>query len=149
MSMRVKTYTPKASEIERKWYIVDADGQTLGRLASSIASILRGKHKPTFTPNLDTGDYVVVINAEKIQVTGRKRLEKLYYRHSRYPGGLRSLNFEEMIERHPDRVLRLAVKGMMPSGSLGREMMNKLKIYAGEDHPHGAQQPQPLSFDTK
>ena len=147
--MRVKTYTPKASEIERKWYIVDEDGQTLGRLASSIASLLRGKHKPTFTPNLDTGDYVVVINAEKIQVTGRKRLEKLYYRHSRYPGGLRSLNFEEMIERHPDRVLRLAVKGMIPSGSLGREMMNKLKIYAGEDHPHGAQQPQPLSFDAK
>lgn len=149
MPMRVKTYTPKPSEIERKWYLVDAEGQTLGRLASRIASVLRGKHKPTFTPNLDTGDYVVVINAEKIQVTGRKGRDKLYYRHSRYPGGLRSLSFDEMIDRHPDRVIRLAVKGMMPRGPLGREMMSKLKIYAGENHPHSAQQPQPLKMETK
>lgn len=149
MSMRVKTYTPKESEIERAWYLVDAEGQTLGRIASRIASVLRGKHKPSYTPHLDTGDYVVVINAEKVEVTGRKRRDKMYYRHSRYPGGLRSLNFEEMIDRHPDRVLRLAVKGMLPSGPLGRQMLAKLKVYSGEDHPHAAQNPQPLAIDAK
>lgn len=145
--MSVKTYIPKKAEIERKWFIVDAEGQTLGRLASRIASILRGKHKPMYTPHLDTGDYVIVINAEKIEVTGNKHRDKLYYRHSRYPGGLRSLSFDEMIDKHPERVLRLAVKGMMPSNALGRAMMGKLKIYAGPDHPHAGQQPETLSIE--
>lgn len=148
MTIRAKTYTPKPSEIERKWYVVDVDGMTLGRVASRIASILRGKHKPIYTPHLDVGDYVVVVNAEKIAVTGRKHDEKLYYRHSRYPGGLTSLSFDEMIDRHPDRVLRLAVKGMLPSGALGRDMLKKLKIYAGEDHPHKAQEPEQLTFES-
>lgn len=146
--MSVKTYIPKKTEIERKWFIVDAEGQTLGRLASRIASILRGKHKPMYTPHLDTGDYVIVINAEKIGVTGNKGRDKMYYRHSRYPGGLRSLSFDEMIDKHPERVLRLAVKGMMPSNSLGRSMMSKLKIYAGSEHPHAGQQPETLSIES-
>lgn len=146
--MSVKTYIPKKTEIERKWFIVDAEGQTLGRLATRIASILRGKHKPMYTPHLDTGDYVIVINAEKIEVTGNKGRDKMYYRHSRYPGGLRSLSFDEMIDKHPERVIRLAVKGMMPSNALGRSMMSKLKIYAGSEHPHAGQQPETLSIES-
>lgn len=144
--MPVKTYTPRVSDIDRKWYIVDAEGQTLGRIATRIATVLRGKHKPIYTPHLDTGDFVVVINAEKVQVTGNKQFEKLYYRHSRYPGGLSSLRFEEMIERHPDRVIRLAVKGMLPKNTLGKQMLKKLRIYAGPEHPHKGQQPEPLTW---
>lgn len=142
-----KTYMPKPSEIERKWYVVDADGVVLGRLASQVASILRGKHKPTFTPHLDVGDYVIVVNAEKVRVTGAKESAKLYYRHSRYPGGLRSLSFDEMIQRHPERVIQYAVKGMLPKGALGRQMLKKLRVFAGPDHPHQAQQPQELEID--
>lgn len=147
--MTMKTYSPKPSEIERKWYVVDADGLTLGRLASRIAAILRGKHKPIYTPHLDVGDYVVVVNAEKIRLTGRKRYDKTYFRHTGYPGGLRETRFEDMIDRHPDRVIRYAVRGMLPSTSLGRQQLNKLKVYAGPDHPHAGQQPETLNIDER
>jgi len=139
--MSAKTYVPKESEIERKWYIVDAENAILGRLSSEVATILRGKHKPQFTPHLDAGDYVIVINAEKVRVTGAKDTQKMYYRHSRYPGGLRSMNFKQLIERHPERAIEYAVRGMMPKNALGRRMMRKLRIYTGPDHPHKAQQP--------
>lgn len=142
-----KTYMPKASEIERQWFVVDADGVVLGRLASQVASVLRGKHKPTFTPHLDVGDYVIVVNAEKVRVTGAKESAKLYYRHSRFPGGLRSLSFDEMIQRHPERVIQYAVKGMLPKGALGRQTLKKLRVFAGPDHPHQGQQPQELEID--
>lgn len=144
--MAFKTYTPRLSEIERKWYIVDAEGQTLGRIATRIATILRGKHKPMYTPHLDVGDFVVVINAGKIVVTGDKGRQKRYYRHSRYPGGLTSLTFEQLMEKHPDRAIRFAVKGMLPRNSLGKQMLMKMKVYAGPDHPHGGQQPEPISW---
>jgi len=140
----VRTFTAKTAEIERRWYVIDADGQTLGRLASKIAPILRGKHKPTFTPHLDCGDFVIVVNVEKVHVTGRKLDQKFYYRHSEYPGGLRSVNLRDQLERHPDRVLLSAVRGMLPKNKLGRQMIKKLKLYAGTDHPHQAQKPERL-----
>ena len=139
----MKTYSQKASEIQRDWYVVDAADQTLGRLATQIAVLLRGKHKPTFSPNLDGGDFVVVVNAEKVRVTGRKAEQKMYYSHSGYPGGFKAIPYRRMMGRHPDRILRFAVKGMLPKTRLGRRQLLKLKIYAGPTHPHAAQQPKP------
>jgi large subunit ribosomal protein L13 len=143
-----KTYNAKPGEIERTWYVVDAEGQTLGRLATQIADTLRGKRKAQYTPHVDTGDFVVVVNAEKIRVTGKKLDEKLYYRHSGYPGGLRSRPLRDELERRPTEVLRKAVKGMLPRTRLGRAQLTKLKIYAGPEHPHGAQAPQPLPLEN-
>jgi large subunit ribosomal protein L13 len=143
----MKTYSAKPGEIERTWYVVDAEGQTLGRLATQIADTLRGKRKAQYTPHVDTGDFVVVVNAEKIRVTGKKLDEKLYHRHSGYPGGLRSRPLRDELERRPTEVLRKAVKGMLPRNRLGRAQLTKLKIYAGPDHPHTAQAPQPLPLD--
>ena len=140
----MRTFTAKTAEIKRQWYIVDAQGQTLGRLASKIAPILKGKHKPTYTPHLDCGDFIVVINVDKVLVTGRKLDQKFYYRHSEYPGGLKSINLRDQLAQHPDRVLFAAVKGMLPKNRLGRQMIKKLKLYAGEAHPHQAQQPKSL-----
>ena len=140
----MKTWNAKNDEIERRWYVVDAEGQTLGRLATRIADTLRGKRKPEYTPHVDTGDFVVVVNAEKIAVTGKKRDEKIYYRHSGYPGGLRERTLGEELERRPTEVLRKAVKGMLPRNRLARQQINKLKIYAGPEHPHVAQNPQSL-----
>ena len=142
----MKTYSAKKGEIPREWYIVDADGQTLGRLATQIADRLRGKGKPQFTPHVDTGDFVVVVNAEKIAVTGKKLDEKMYYRHSGYPGGLKSRTLNDMLERRPEEVIRLAVKGMLPRNRLARKQLTKLKVYAGPDHPHTAQQPKPMAL---
>ncbi len=142
----MKTYSTKPSEIERAWYLVDAENKTLGRLASEIAKILRGKNKPIYAPHLDTGDYVIVINAEKIHVTGRKLDQKIYYRHSGYPGGLKSITLREQLKKHPTRVIRSAVWGMLPHNRLGRAMMKKLKVYAGVSHPHQAQQPKSLEL---
>ena len=144
--MLVKTYTPKAKDIERVWWVVDAEGETLGRLASKIAPILRGKHKPSFAPNLDVGDFVIVINCDKIVVTGNKMDEKMYYRHSGYPGGLTETVLRDNLRRFPDRPLREAVKGMLPKNALGRQTLSKLKIYAGSEHPHAAQKPNPLEL---
>jgi large subunit ribosomal protein L13 len=140
-----KTYYPKADEITREWYIVDANGQNLGRLASKIAEVLMGKHRPTFTPGVDSGDYVIVVNCEYITVTGNKLEEKMYYRHTGYPGGLKEKKLRTMLEQHPDRVIRLAVKGMLPKSTHGRNLLKKLKVYAGPDHPHQAQNPKPLA----
>ncbi len=140
----MKTYTAKPGEVTREWYLVDADGQTLGRLATLIADTLRGKRKPQYTPHVDTGDFVVVVNAEKVRVTGNKLDQKRYYRHSGYPGGLRSRTLREQLERRPTEVIRKAVKGMLPRNRLARQQINKLKIYAGPEHPHEAQAPQPL-----
>jgi large subunit ribosomal protein L13 len=140
----MKTYVANSETRERNWLIVDANGQTLGRLATQIADALRGKRKPEYTPHVDTGDFVVVINAEKIAVTGNKRAEKRYYRHSGYPGGLKSRTLEEMLQRRPEEVIRIAVKGMMPRNRLARKQITKLKVYAGADHPHVAQKPQPM-----
>lgn len=142
----MKTYTVKASEIERRWFLVDAQGKTLGRVASEIAKILMGKHKPTYSPHMDCGDFVVVVNAEQIRVTGRKMDQKIYYRHSLYPGGLKEIPLNRMLERHPTRVLGLAVRRMLPKNRLGRQMFKKLKVYAGSEHPHQAQQPEPLDL---
>jgi large subunit ribosomal protein L13 len=144
-----KTWNAKPGEVDRRWYIVDAEGQTLGRLATRIADTLRGKDKPQFTPHVDTGDFVVVVNAEKITVTGKKLDEKLYHRHSGYPGGLRTRTLREQLERRPTEVLRKAVKGMLPRNRLARAQLTKLKIYAGPEHPHEAQAPQPLPEETK
>ncbi|NJN65322.1 MAG: 50S ribosomal protein L13 [Chloroflexaceae bacterium] len=138
----MKTYSQKAAEVQRDWYVVDATNQVLGRLATQIATLLRGKHKPTFTPSMDGGDFVVVVNAEKIRVTGRKEVQKVYYRHTGYPGGLRETTLREMRERHPERILRLAVWGMLPKNRMGRKLMTKLRIYAGPHHPHTAQRPE-------
>jgi large subunit ribosomal protein L13 len=138
------TPVPKEHEIERRWFVVDADGQVLGRLATRVAAILRGKHKSIFTPHLDVGDHVVVINAEKIDVTGRKRTDKMYRWHSGYIGGLREVPFEKMVKTRPERVIEWAVQGMLPKNRLGRAMARKLKVYRGAEHPHGAQQPQAL-----
>jgi large subunit ribosomal protein L13 len=137
----MKTYSQKASEIQQNWYVVDASGQVLGRLATQIATLLRGKHKPTFTPSLDDGDFVIVVNAEKIRITGHKADQKMYYRHSGYPGGLRAIGYREMLAKHPQRILRLAVKGMLPKNRIGRRQISKLRIYAGPHHPHQAQKP--------
>lgn len=142
----MRTFTEKQEEIEREWYVVDAKGQTLGRLASKIAPILKGKHKPTYTPHLDCGDFVVVVNAEKVRVTGRKLDQKFYHRHSGYPGGLSSISLRHQLERYPERVLQAAVRGMLPKNRLGRRMIKKLKVYAGDGHPHQAQQPTPLEI---
>ncbi|HIC94293.1 MAG TPA: 50S ribosomal protein L13 [Anaerolineae bacterium] len=142
----MKTYSVKAGEIKREWYLIDAEGKTLGRLASEIAKILRGKHKPIYSPHLDCGDYVIVINAEKIRVTGRKLDQKIYYRHSGYPGGLKSITLREQLAKHPERVIKAAVKGMLPKNRLGRKMLKKLKVYAGASHPHQAQQPKVLEL---
>ena len=142
----MNTFSAKPAEVKRDWYVVDADGKTLGRLASEIAKRLRGKHKPEYTPHVDTGDYVVVVNAEKIHVTGNKRENKMYHRHSGYIGHLKSLSLEKMLDQKPEAVLELAVKGMMPRGPLGRAMRKKLRVFAGPEHPHTAQQPQPLEI---
>jgi large subunit ribosomal protein L13 len=140
----MSTLMPKESDIQRKWYVVDAKGQVLGRLATRIATVLRGKHKPTFSPHLDVGDHVVVINAEQIQFTGRKLKDKLYQWHTGYIGGLKEVTAETMLRTHPDRVIEWAVEGMLPKNRLGRAMAKKLKVYRGAEHPHDAQQPQPL-----
>jgi large subunit ribosomal protein L13 len=140
------TYTAKVGEVEHGWYVVDAQGKVLGRLASQIATRLRGKHKPQYTPHVDTGDYIVVVNASKLRVTGRKAENKIYYRHTEYPGGLRETNFAKLQAKKPERVLQLAVKGMLPKGPLGYAMLRKLKVYAGDSHPHSAQQPQALEI---
>jgi large subunit ribosomal protein L13 len=143
----MKTYSAKPGEITREWYLVDAEGKTLGRLATQIADTLRGKLKPQYTPHVDTGDFVIVVNAEKIQVTGNKLDQKRYYRHSGYPGGLRSRTLREQLERRPTEVLRVAVKGMLPKNRLARQQITKLKIYAGPEHPHEAQNPKPLESE--
>jgi large subunit ribosomal protein L13 len=143
----MKTYNAKPGEIVRDWYVVDAEGRTLGRLATAIADTLRGKNKPRYTPHVDTGDFVVVVNAERIHVTGNKLDQKLYHRHSGYPGGLRTRTLREQLERRPTEVLRKAVKGMLPRNRLARQQINKLKIYAGPEHPHAPQAPQPLNWE--
>ena len=135
----MKIYSIKASDIKREWHVVDASGETLGRLASEVAVVLLGKNKPTFSNHINVGDYVVVINAAKVKVTGKKDTQKMYYRHSNYPGGLVSVKYSDMIKKHPDRVITFAVKGMIPRNRLGRQIMGRLKVYAGEDHPHKAQ----------
>ena len=142
----MKTYSAKAQAVEHDWYVVDAADKTLGRLASDIAMRLRGKHKPEYTPHVDTGDYIVVINCEKVRVTGNKAKDKIYYHHTGYPGGIKDISFEKLIEQAPERVLRKAVKGMLPKGPLGRAMFKKLKVYAGGEHPHTAQQPRQLNI---
>ena len=144
----MKTYVATPATRERNWLVVDATGKTLGRLATEIANVLRGKRKPEYTPHCDVGDFVIVVNAEKVSVTGNKRQEKRYYRHSGFPGGLRSRTFEEMIQRRPEEVLRLAVNGMLPRTRLGRQQLRKLKIYAGPEHPHQAQQPKPMEVEA-
>ncbi|MDF2512409.1 MAG: ribosomal protein [Herbinix sp.] len=140
----MKSYMASPATIERKWYVVDATGHTLGRLTSEIAAILRGKNKPTFTPHIDTGDYVIVVNADKIKVTGKKLEQKIYYNHSDYPGGMRETTLAQMLAKKPEEVIRLAVKGMLPKGPLGRSMITKLHVYAGAEHPHAAQKPEVL-----
>jgi len=142
----MKTFSAKASEVSHDWFVVDAAEKTLGRLASEIAHRLRGKHKAEYTPHVDTGDYIVVINAEKIRVTGAKATDKMYHRHTGYPGGLKSISFEKLIDKAPERVIQGAVKGMLPRNPLGRAMFKKLKVYAGSEHPHVAQQPQTLNI---
>jgi large subunit ribosomal protein L13 len=145
----MKTWNAKPHEVERRWYVVDAEGQTLGRLATRIADVLRGKSKPGYTPHVDTGDFVVVVNAEKIAVSGKKLAQKRYYRHSGYPGGLRTRTLAEELERRPTEVLRKAVRGMLPRNRLARAQMTKLKIYAGPEHPHEAQRPEPLPVEAR
>ena len=142
----MKSFIAKPAEVERKWYVVDADGKTLGRLASEVASVLRGKNKPTFTPHVDCGDYVIDINAEKVAVTGKKRAEKIYKKHTGYPGGLREITFDKLQQKKPEEIIRHAVKGMLPDGKLGRQMFKKLKVYAGAEHPHTAQKPETLEI---
>ena len=142
----MKTFSAKTETAKHDWYVVDASGKTLGRIATEIALRLRGKHKAEYTPHVDTGDYIVVVNAEKVQVTGNKGQNKIYYSHSGYPGGIRDITFNKLIEKAPERVLQKAVKGMLPSGPLGRAMFKKLKVYAGDQHPHTAQQPQALNI---
>ena len=142
----MKTVSTKPADVTRDWYVVDAEGKTLGRMATEIARLLRGKHKPECTPHVDTGDYIIVVNAEKVRVTGNKAKDKMYYRHTGYPGGLRSMSFEKMVAHAPERTVEFAVKGMLPKGPLGRAMYSKLKVYAGTEHPHQAQQPQALTL---
>jgi large subunit ribosomal protein L13 len=140
----MKTFSAKKEGIERRWYLIDADGKVLGRVASQVATILRGKHKPIYTPHIDTGDHIIVVNARKVRLTGNKRQEKFYARHSGYPGGFKSILADKLLAQKPERVIEIAVKGMLPKNRLGRAMFKKLKVYAGPDHPHQAQQPQPL-----
>ncbi len=142
----MRTYTVKPADIQREWYVVDAAGCNLGRLASKVATILRGKHKPIYTPSMDVGDFVIVINADKIAVTGKKLTQKMYYRHSLYPGGLKEISLKRLLETHPTRVVELAVRGMLPKNRLGRAIIKKLKVYAGASHPHAAQKPKPLEL---
>jgi len=142
----MKTISAKAETVQRSWYVIDAEGQTLGRLATEVARRLRGKHKTEYTPHVDTGDYIVVVDAEKVKVTGRKASDKTYYRHTGHPGGLKEATFTQMIERSPEKVIELAVKGMLPRNPLGRAMYRKLKVYAGQEHPHDAQQPETLTL---
>ena len=145
--MKQGTYSAKAGDVQRKWYVVDAEGKTLGRLATTVAATLRGKHKPMYTPHVDTGDFVIVINAEKIKVTGKKETQKFYYRHSNYPSGLKTTSLKDMRARFPDRIIESAVRGMLPGSNLGRQQLKKLKVYAGAAHPHDAQNPTPLELD--
>lgn len=142
----MKTYSASTGSVEQSWYVVDASGKTLGRMASEIASRLRGKHKPEFTPHVDTGDYIVVVNAAKVRVSGNKAKDKIYHHHTGYPGGLKSISFEKLIEKAPEQAIELAVRGMLPKNPLGRAMARKLKVYAGNEHPHAAQQPQALEL---
>jgi len=142
----MKTYSAKPETVKRDWFVIDANGRTLGRLATEVARRLKGKHKAEYTPHVDTGDYIVIVNAEKVRVTGNKTKDKMYYRHTGYPGGLREMSFEKLIDHKPERVIELAVKGMLPRNPLGRAMQSKLKVYAGPEHPHAAQQPQDLDF---
>ena len=142
----MKTVSMRAEDVQRSWLVVDADGQTLGRLATEIARRLRGKHKAEYTPHVDTGDYVIVVNADKVRVTGNKTTDKMYYRHSGYPGGIKSISFAHLQQKHPEQIIEKAVKGMLPRNRLGRSMFSKLKVYAGSEHPHSAQQPQPLEI---
>ncbi|SCZ61366.1 50S ribosomal protein L13 [Thiohalomonas denitrificans] len=142
----MKTFSAKPQTVERDWYVVDADGKTLGRLATEIAKRLRGKHKPVYTPHVDTGDYIVVVNAEKVRVTGNKTANKMYHHHTGYPGGLKSINFEKLVVKAPERIIQRAVKGMLPKNPLGRAMFSKLKVYAGPEHKHTAQQPKTLEL---
>ena len=144
--MNDKTYTPKAGEIEHRWFVVDATDKVLGRLASEVAQVLRGKRKPSYTPHADVGDHVIVINAEKVRVTGRKAEQKVYYRHTGYPGGIRSVTYRQMQEKHPERIVQKAVWGMLPHNTLGRKIFKKLRVYAGGEHRHTAQQPAPLEI---
>lgn len=137
----MKTYSAKPLEVERKWYLLDAEGQTLGRLAVLAANLLRGKHKPQYTPNVDTGDFVIIINADKITVSGKKETDKIYYHHTGYPGGLKSASFKELMEKDPTKAIEKAIKGMLPHNTLGQDQFNKLKVYAGSEHPHAAQKP--------
>ena len=143
------TFMANASNIERKWYVVDAEGQTLGRLAAEVAKVLRGKHKPTFTPHVDTGDYVIVVNAAKVKLTGKKLIQKTYFRHSGYPGGSSFTQAGHMLEKRPERVVEMAVRGMLPTNKLGEQMYRKLNVYAGAEHPHQAQQPEELKLDIR
>ena len=143
------TFMANANNIERKWYVVDAEGKTLGRLAAEVAKVLRGKHKPTFTPHADTGDHVIVVNAEKVRVTGKKLLQKEYFRHSGYPGGSSFTTLAMMLEKHPERVIEMAVKGMLPKNKLGAQQYRKLNVYAGAEHPHAAQKPEVLELDIR
>jgi len=143
----MRTWTYRPGSVEREWYVIDAKDLVLGRLATRIATILRGKHRPQYTPYADCGDHVVVINAEKVRATGRKEAQKTYYRHTQYPGGLKSITLEKQREKHPERIIEAAVKGMLPKSSLGRKMIKKMNVYAGDRHPHAAQQPKPLSLD--
>jgi len=145
----MKTYSAKPETVERNWYIIDATHQILGRLATEVARRLRGKHKPEFTPHVDTGDYIIVTNAAYIRVTGKKEKNKIYYRHTGYPGGIKSITFEKLLATKPERVIEVAVKGMLPKNALGREMFRKLKVYAGSEHPHTAQQPKVIEFNEK
>ena len=145
----MKTYNATNETAVHNWYLVDASGKTLGRLASEVAKRLRGKHKPEYTPNVDTGDHIIVINATHVKVTGKKSTDKIYYSHSGYPGGIKEITFEKLLAKNPERVIEIAVKGMLPKNSLGRDMYRKLKVYAGSDHPHTAQQPQKLDLDTE
>lgn len=145
----MKTYNATNETAEHNWYIVDASGKTLGRLASEVARRLRGKHKPEYTPNVDTGDFIVVVNASHVKVTGNKKTDKVYYSHSGYPGGIKAITFDKLLAKNPERVIELAIKGMLPKNILGRAMYRKLKVYAGAEHPHAAQQPQALDLDTE
>jgi len=142
----MKTYVTKPADVERAWFVVDAEGQTLGRLASSVATVLRGKHKPIYSPSVDCGDFVIVVNADKIAVTGRRLEQKRYYRHSLYIGGLKEISLRDQLQQHPERVIESAVRGMLPKNALGRKMFKKLKVYAGGEHPHAAQMPQPMEL---
>ena len=143
----MKTTMAKPLEVERKWYVVDATDQVVGRLATNVAAVLRGKHKPTFTPNVDTGDYVIIVNADKVRLTGNKENKKTYRYHTGFPGGIREIPYAELLEKHPERILEKAIKGMLPHNKLGRQMYRKLKVYAGPEHAHAAQMPEELKFD--